>query len=242
MTPEPEPDNIPRVEAYLDQLLVPLARNLSNFHREELRRELQAHLWGRVDAYRELGQSEDEAVTEALKQFGGASDFVQQWRREWQRTPPKLTLRDVYDGGKLALRPSLLGIATALVPFSLPAIPLVLGHYYTLPWAWLTHAEAVLFWPMTGFSYLALPILVGARQGQGVSVRAGLGMTAVLTAELAAASLLYLLSPTGLSSEPAADSFFSILLTLLFFWLPLAGGAAAISGWWTRRTKARRLA
>lgn len=235
-------ENTARVDAYLDQVLAPLTRRLSPFHQQELRRELRTHLGERVDAYRELGHSEDGAVTEALKQFGGAEDFARHWRREWLRQPSKLTLRDVYDAGKLALRPSLLGIATALVPFSLPAIPRLLGHYHTLPWARLTHAEAVLFWPMTGFSYLALPILVGARQGRGVSVRAGLGMTAVLTAELAAASLLYLLSPTGLSSEPAADSFFSILLTLLFFWLPLAGGAAAISGWWMRRTKASQLA
>ena len=82
MEPEPLASGPRRVEAYLDQILAPLARRLSPFHREELRRELREHLWARVDAYRELGQSENEAVTEALRQFGGAEDFTRQWRRE----------------------------------------------------------------------------------------------------------------------------------------------------------------
>ena len=76
MEPEPLASAPRRVEAYLDQILAPLARRLSPFHREELRRELREHLWARVDAYRELGQSENEAVTEALRQFGGDENAV----------------------------------------------------------------------------------------------------------------------------------------------------------------------
>ena len=100
-----------RVEAYLDQILAPLARRLSPFHRDELRRELREHLWARVDAYRELGQSEENAVTEALRQFGGAKDFTRQWRREWMKTPPRVTLREVWEAMRPAFRLSL----TALV-------------------------------------------------------------------------------------------------------------------------------
>ena len=97
MEPDPLASGPLRVEAYLDQILAPLARRLSPFYREELRRELREHLWARVDAYGELGQPEDEAVTEALRQFGGAEDFARQWRREWTKTPQRLTLREVWE-------------------------------------------------------------------------------------------------------------------------------------------------
>ena len=78
MEPEPLASTPQRVEAYLELILAPLAHRLSSFHQEELRRELREHLWARVDAYRELGQPEQEAITEALQQFGGAEDFLRQ--------------------------------------------------------------------------------------------------------------------------------------------------------------------
>ncbi len=76
MGPDPLASAPQRVEAYLDLILTPLSRRLSPFHREELRRELREHLWARIDAYGELGQPEGEAITEALRQFGGANDFA----------------------------------------------------------------------------------------------------------------------------------------------------------------------
>ena len=231
-------DNSTRVEAYLDRILIPLTRRLTPFHRAELRRELKAHLWERVDAYRELGQSEDDAVTEALRQFGGAEDFTRQWRREWTKTPAqRVTLSEVWQVTRPLLRPSLLGIALALVPFGLPTLPLLLGQFYTMPWAMVHHVEANLFWPLAVFSYLLLPVLIGERQGRRAPERAGLGMTVMLALELVTTSLLYLLCPMRLSSEPSVDSFFSILLTLLLVWLPLSGTAASLSGWWTQRRK-----
>ena len=102
-----------RVEAYLDVILAPLARRLSPFHREELRRELRAHLWARVEAYRELGQPEDEAVTEALCQFGGAEDFTRQWLREWTKTPSRITLHEVWEAARPTLRLSLVPLLLA---------------------------------------------------------------------------------------------------------------------------------
>lgn len=242
MEHDPQSSALHRVETYLDQVLAPLTRRLSAFHQQELRRELRAHLWERVDAYRELDYSEEDAVTEALRQFGGAKDFARQWRHEWLRKPSRITPREVWEAARPALRPSLLSIALALAPFGLPTIPMLLGQFYTLPWAILRHAEANLFWPLVVSSYFILPVLIGERQGRRRPQCAGLGITVVLTSELAATSLLYLLCPIGLSSGPFVDGFFSILLTLLLVWLPLSGTAAALSGWWTRRSKSRRFA
>lgn len=100
-----------RVKAYLDQLLVPLARNLSPFHRDGLRRELRAHLWGRVDAYQELDYSEEDAVTEALKQFGGANDFARQWRQEWITHVCPSVWREAWASSCQALRLSVPALA-----------------------------------------------------------------------------------------------------------------------------------
>lgn len=231
-----------RVEAYLDTVLASLPRRLSAFQVSELRRELRTHLWERVAAYEELGQTEDDAVTEALQQFGGSKDFVKQWRWEWRKPAMRITAREVWEATRPMLRPSLLGLALATAPFGLLFIPRLLGQFYTLPWAKIIQAEAMLFWPLMGVSYLVLPVLIGTSQGRRVPERAGLGMAAVLAAELTVTSLLYLVCPTELSSQPSADNFFSLLLGLLVFWLPLASGAAALTSWWTRRVRARRVA
>ena len=235
MTSEPEPDNAQRVEAYLDQLLVPLGRNLSAFHREELRRELRAHLWGRIDAYRELGQSENDAVTEALQQFGGAKDFARQWRREWTKTAAvsASTLR-IWEAGKAALKPTLGGIAAAFLPLvAIQEFPY--GRYGTLAQLVTTPVGTILFWGLIAFAFLILPLLVGARQGRR-RPNAGTGVAAVLTAGIAAASLLYLAV-----DNPDTEKLCSLLLALIIIWTPTACASAALSGdierWWTQRRK-----
>lgn len=233
-------ENHTRVEAYLDQLLIPLARNLSDFHRDELRRELRAHLWGRVDAYRELDYSEEDAVTEALRQFGGANDFARQWRQEWLRKPPKLTLREVYEAGKLALRPTLLGLAGVMLPCTV-----LQALAYRSDWA-PGPAQITFAWTGFLFAFFGLPTLIGIQQGRRSSERAGIGMLTALTAELLTLCLVYgaadWVMPGGIDTAPSGKTF-GICFGLLVAWLPLASGAAAISGWLTRRrTKARLLA
>ncbi len=241
MEPNPENSAPRRVEAYLDQVLAPLTRHLSVFHQQELRRELRAHLWERVDAYRELGQSEEDAVTEALQQFGGAEDFARQWRREWSRNPDPLTLREVYDAGKMALRPTLLGLAAAMLPFVL------LAWAYNSPYASqvgnaMDKHGAELEDCMTAFALLILPVLVGARQGWRKSKRAGLGVMAALTAVLVTAGFVDQIVGWLLPSGSIVESEFVVLLPLLAVWMPVACGSAALSGWWTRKAKSRRLA
>lgn len=104
-----------RVEAYLDAMLASLPRRLrlSAFQISELRRELRTHLWERIAAYEELGQTEENAVSEALQQFGGGKDFVKQWRREWTKPTVRITLREVWEAMRLSFRPTLTGLAAA---------------------------------------------------------------------------------------------------------------------------------
>lgn len=237
MTSEPEPDNAQRVEAYLDQLLVPLGRKLSAFHREELRRELRAHLWGRIDAYRELGQSETDAVTEALQQFGGAKDFARHWRREWTKVPAisASTLR-IWEAGKVAFKPALGGIAAAFLPF------VGINSFYqrfqhSSADAFLLRYGDALCWSWIGLAFLLLPALVGARQGRRQPKHAGVGMAAALVSGIAAVSLLYEVVDGTTPDDLYAGSLCSVLLMLMVIWLPVASGSAALTGWWTQRRK-----
>ncbi len=234
--------NSARVEAYLDQVLAPLTHQLTPFHRAELRRELRTHLWERVDAYRELGQTEDDAVTEALRQFGGAEDFTRQWRREWMKTAvvSASTLR-IWDAGKSALKPSLAGIAGAFLP-AVVISSLYQGLQHSAVGTFLYHYRDPIYWSWIGFAFLLLPVFVGVRQGWRQPRHAETGVAAVLVSEIAAVSLLYLLVDGTAPDNLYAESLCSILLALVVLWLPVAGGAAALSGWWARRSKSRRLA
>ena len=245
MKNDPQSSAPRRVEAYLDTVLAPLPRRLPAFQLEELRRELRTHLWERVAAYEELGQTEDEAVTEALAQFGGGQDFLRQWRREWTKMPRRMTLQEVWEAGKGALRPSLVGISSALLPyfalracyldFPKSAVSVYLNSQTHWPgWAWV--------W----LAFLLLPAFAGIRHGRCAPERAGIGMLAALTAEFLAVTLLYqtadwaLLSPIwtsplGLYMREDSD----LLRGVMAAWIPIAAGAAAITGWWARRAEGR---
>lgn len=246
--PDPLASGPRRVEAYLDHILAPLARSLSSFHQDELRRELREHLWAHIEAYGELDYTENEAVTEALRQFGGAEDFLHQWRREWEKTPQKATMREVWRAALSALRPSLSGVAIAFLPCIVfqacysnlqgSAVGALLYHYGdTIYKAWIL------------FAFLLMPALIGIREGRRLPTRAGARMLAVLTAEIAAASLLYELAgwvlpgaawgwPAWLSIQDNSG----ILFTMIAVWIPVAASAAALSDWWLRRSKTRHLA
>ena len=248
MEPDPPTPASRRVEAYLDLILAPLSRRLSPFHRAELRRELREHLWARVDAYSELGQSEEEAVTEALRQFGGAQDFTHQWRREWTKAPPRLTLHEVWEAARPALRPSLAGIVIAFLPCTIihvgfcnlqgSAAGALLLHYGdTIVRTWLL------------FAFLLMPVVVGMRQGRRNPAHAGTGMLAALTAEIAIAGLLYEIAGWALPDGfwGSSTRFFvqgdsSAFFIMMAAWIPVAAASATISGWWTGRSRTRHLA
>lgn len=239
---ETEPDPLAsaprRVEAYLDQILAPLARKLSPFHREELRRELREHLWARVDAYRELGQSEEEAVTEALRQFGGGKDFLRQWRREWTQARQKSTLREVWE----AARPAFCLSALALSLACLPALFVIhqMHRYGTGSWVF---SNGEMFNHMSqSFLLLFLPIMLGLTAGKYIPRRAAWGVFAALSLDMGLGAAL---SGIGGWIPPKAQFFSNNagLVTLLAApWIPVACASAALSSRWLRRSKSRRLA
>ncbi len=232
LEPDPLASAPRRVEAYLDQILVPLTRRLSPFHREELRRELREHLWARVDAYRELGQSEDDAVTEALCQFGGAEDFLRQWQREWMRPTQRLTLCEVWEAARPALRPSL----TALL--SVPAA-IALAGFFAFDSQIGGPFLAALFNVYFVGTVLLPPIVLGLAQGRRASCHPGLGMFAALSVQIVGLSALTWLAGRLLPEQSSVIQCLDALLLLAFLWLPISCTTAALGGWWARRLETR---
>ncbi len=170
------PENNARIEAYLDQVLAPLTRQLSAFHRDELRRELGAHLWERVDAYQELGKSEDDAVTEALKQFGGAEDFLREWRREWRQAAQTDTRGGLWQATVTGLRLSMVALLLACTPVLVwvSQAPLY-GH--VIPWLqpWLDGHPSQLGALLAWSDFVVLPAVLGIAIGRRTPQRAGSG-------------------------------------------------------------------
>ena len=237
-----------RVEAYLDVILAPLSSRLSAFQREELRRELREHLWARIDAYIELGQPEGEAVTEALQQFGGAEDFTRQWKKEWAKAPSRLTLREIWEAARPALRPSVAGIVVAFLPCTIIHVGFCNLQGYAAGALLLHYGDTIVrTWIL--FAFLLMPVVVGVKHGRRSPAHAGAGMLAALTAEIAAAGLLYEIAgwalPYGFwgsSTGFVVQNDSSILFAVMASWIPVAAASAAVSGWWAGRSRTRRLA
>lgn len=239
--PDPLASAPRRVEVYLDQILAPLARRLSPFHRDELRRELREHLWARIEAYRELDHSEDEAVTEALRQFGGAEDFLRQWRREWAKTPQKVTFREVWQAARPALYLSPLALLLACLPIILwvDAYP----FFHSLPWlsSWLDQNSPLLGKTLAGIDVLLLPALLGFATARRAPQRAGLGAFLALSTQVALGGSLYWISKWLWPNQALVETY-SQPLFLAAIWIPVTSVSAALSGWWLRRSKTRHLA
>ena len=231
MEPDPLASGPLRVEAYLDQILAPLARRLSPFHREELRRELRAHLWARVDAYRELGQTEDEAVTGALRQFGGAEDFTRQWRREWVRTPPNVTLREVWEATRPALRLSL--PVLLLVP-AMIALAGFIAFDSPIGGPFLDALFNVYSVCVVALS----PLVLGLAQSRRAPRHPGLGMFGALSVEIIGLGALTWLAGRLLPDQSRVVQCLDGILLLAFFWLPIACASAVLGGRWARRRQA----
>lgn len=243
MNREPDPqDSAPRrVEAYLDTMLTALPR-LSDLERETLRRELHEHLWSRIEAYKEQGQTEDAAVNEALRQFGSGRGFLWQWRREWAKTPPQSTLRELWAATRWAL---LLSIPALLITCLGSPVWSHSMYSYQLNWLpdWLRLTPVAYItsgWGSFGLGLVLLPLAVGVAVGRLVPQRASLGMLAALTLELVSTDWIML--PTRLNLGRFAEPLSEQIFFCAMLWLPLACGAAALTGWWTRRTRARRIA
>ncbi len=242
---ETEPDPLAsaprRVEAYLDQILAPLTRRLSPFHRDELRRELREHLWARIESYRELDHSEGEAVTEALRQFGGAEDFLRQWRREWTKSPQKITLREVWQAAWPAFWLSPLMLISGLLPIFLWLYAYSFLHSVPRLSSWLDHYSPWLGGALFGVDVFLLPILLGFAVARRSPQRAGLGMFMALSTQVTLWTLLYWISTRLWPGQLIVDNLTSGLF-LETAWLPLSCTSATFGGWMIRRSKTRHLA
>ena len=241
MEPDPPTSAPRRVEAYLDAVLAPLASRLSPFQQSELRRELREHLWARIDAYHELGQSEAEAVTEALQQFGGAEDFLKQWHQEWKRPSSPLTLRAVWAAGKSALRPSFTGILGVNLLYLV--VQECIWHFPSSPVVRLMDGQSdAMGWSMAALAFLLLPIVIGTNYGKRTPERATAGIVAALAAGMVVTALLYgvaalVLDAGATTGITVTDMLFNFLLGLQAAWIPIAGGAAAFSSGRARRQR-----
>ena len=229
MEPEPLASGPRRVEAYLDQILAPLTRRLSPFHREELRRELREHLWARIEAYRELGQSEDGAVTEALRQFGGAGDFTRQWKREW--APPSVTLREVWAATRLAL-------PLSVAAFLLACLPQMFAVWAYSQTGWLyDHYEAFgHFWLCLIF---LLPCVLGLTVGQRAGRCAVFGMFGALALVCLSGCLVNTVGGYLWEQIPFLSPSGGVIGLLAAVWMPFSCTMAALGNRWSRT---RRLA
>lgn len=72
------------LEEYLAQVAAQLGPLPVGRRNEELR-EMRAHLLSAVEAYRELGETESEAVGSTLRQFGPSSQVAAGLTRAWRR-------------------------------------------------------------------------------------------------------------------------------------------------------------
>ena len=238
-----EAGNSARVEAYLDLVIAPLTRQLTPFHRDELRREMRAHLWGRVDAYRELGQSEDDAVTEALRQFGGAEDFLRQWQREWAQAARPDARGGLWQATLAGLRLSVPFLLLACTPVIIwvSQAPLY-GH--VIPWLkpWLDGHPSQLGALLAWSDFVLLPATLGIAIGRRSPQRAGSGAFLALASEIVAGAVL---DGTGLKLWPHYPVFSDILgqtALMEIAWLPITCLFASLTGWGIRRLKTRQLA
>ena len=235
MEPDPPTPASRRVEAYLDLILAPLSRRLSPFHRAELRRELREHLWARVDAYSELGQSEEEAVTEALRQFGGAEDFTRQWRREW--APQSVTLREVWAATRLAL-------PLSVAAFLLACLPPIFAAYQM--WVYSTDSWLYIHYDTFNHIWLCLIFLLPCALGLSVGQRAGrsavLGMFGALATVCLSGCLVNIIGGYLWEQMTFLGPSAGLIGLLAAVWMPVSCTAAAVGGKWARRFRTRHLA
>lgn len=166
------------------------------------------------------------------------------WTQKRTKRPLWLpTIREAWEEGRRAYKPLAAGLASAFIPFvAINACYQELQH--SAVGAFLNHYAGPIYLSWIGFAFLALPVFVGMRQGWRQPKHAGVGMAAALVSGIAAVSLLHEAVdghlPNSLFTEGLyAEELCSVMLALLITWLPVASGAAALSGWRTRKNEKR---
>jgi hypothetical protein len=217
-SPTPSPVELTpesRLEDYLDHLNAELVGVVPFGRRQELRRELRAHMTALADAYEELGSNPEDALTEALEQFGAPHLIARQWLLEWAPRP----------GGLHTLE-----ACRAALPWV--AIPTVVMWWQTVanP-GWISSNP--LF-----ESAVLLPVLSGFLCGwMGKRSRASGTCLALALCTLATA-IFYAISP----GEQQGNGLIALALMQFFAWVPLGTAAATVAGLFKDRERAPRMA
>src|SRR5438132_9281441 len=82
-----------RLEAYLDQVLTPLKKQLSEEALAERRAEMRKQLEDLTAAHEELGATPEQAVERAVEQFGRSQSVSLQHQRERERTVSSVSVQ-----------------------------------------------------------------------------------------------------------------------------------------------------
>jgi len=207
-----EDDRNARLDDYLDRVVAPLVDDVPHVRRRELRAELGAHLESLVEAHLELGDTPEEALAAALRQFGPPRQVGKCWLREWRRERPARL-----ESPMQAARVGFLCYLTASF------------------FAWLCSSAAVAVGNSAVGGLLVLnavvfPIVAGLLTG--ILVRTLHGYGALLGCSCAAlvCGIIGAFESTPALAEVQHFPLAVLAATQVVIWLPLAAASGAIGG------------
>jgi hypothetical protein len=202
----------PQIEDYLDHVFVPLVGRVPYATRATLRAELRAHLEALIDASRELGRQPDQAIRDALAQFGDPQALAREWLRGWRQQGPAGPVLSARPAAFVAL--GCFGLATSV------AVALVVALMLLVP----GNSSMIAFWgPVVAF---VLPALAGMTTGLLSPGRPAMGAFYALAVLIAVSAL----SASAISGRTDFNEFAGFAMLQGMFWLPIGCGAAALGG------------
>ena len=144
------------------------------------------------------------------------------------RTPQQVTLREVWEATRPALRLSL------IVLLSVPATIALAGFVAFDSPLGGPFLDALFNMYSVGAVILS-PLALGLVQSRRAPQRPGLGMFGALSVQIIGLSALTWLAGRLLPDQSRVVQCLDGILLLAFFWLPMACAAAAFGGRWARR-------
>jgi hypothetical protein len=206
-TPSPRADPSPaeaRIEDYLDHLCAPLVGRMPYPQRQALRAEARQHLDMRIAAYTELGSAPDEAVEQALKQFGDPGDLARQWVLTCQgRGADSLSVEAP--------------LGAAFGWFALATLGVIAGTFVK---------PTAGFWTVMG---LCAPLWAGLLTGLLSRGRHAMGTFYALAILIPLTIGVGYVLP--IVPDPAGDGLSPLPIIQFVLWMPLGCAAAAAGGW-----------
>lgn len=155
-----------RLEQYLNELAVRL-NSLPAYQRDEELAEVRAHLEAMIAANQELGDTEEEAVHAALRQFDASRKLGQGLARTWRRGQRR-TWRETLSGAAICAAGCYWGISSVITLVFYPMVA-------------TTPSEAARSKVLNLAFYVLLPILPGLVTGLATPKRAVIGTALALS-------------------------------------------------------------